>query len=72
MELIDVRVLVGSTGPGSITFEVAKKLRCVVSEITEVDRFSALLQQQQPVEDLEQFCGGLVNPRWSLQLEIVN
>ena len=72
MGFIDVRVLIGSTGPGSITLEVTEHLCCVVSKITEVDRFTALPQQQQPVEDLEQLSGRLMNPRPSLQFEMID
>jgi len=59
---MNVRVLFGFTSPGAIALEVAEKGRRVVSQITKVDGFSSLLQQQQSIEDLEEFCRGLMNP----------
>jgi len=44
--LINPRVLVESTGPGAITFEVAEQGCRVASQIAKVDSFSPLLQRR--------------------------
>jgi len=66
---MNVRILSSSAGPRAIALEVTEKGRRVVSQITKVDSFSSLLQQQQSVEDLEEFGRRLMNPGGKVSTE---
>ena len=62
---MNIRVLSGFTSSRAIALEVVEEGRRVVSQVTKVDGFSSLLQQQQPIEDLKELSRRLMNPgRW--------
>ena len=52
-EFTNSRILIGFTRTGSIPLKIIDEGCSIVSEITKVDRFSTLPQQQQPAENLE-------------------